>query len=85
MQEAADEVGGLVSRTVGLLLCGTGRRPSDAADPSGLADRLRLSKDISDAWMACKGAVSALSDAPSLDTGGWGWTASVSHVWGRTA
>lgn len=71
MQEAADEVGRLVSRTVGLLLCGPGMQAAGVADASGLAERLQLSKQISDAWTASKTSVGSLADSTSLEAGEW--------------
>lgn len=54
----------LVSRIVGLLLCGAGDRGS-------LPTRLQVSKTISDAWTACRGAAGALCNkSSSLDAGG---------------
>ena len=59
----------MVSRTVGLLLCGPRRQAAGAVYASGLADRLQLSKQISDAWTACKTSTSSLADSPSLEAG----------------
>lgn len=69
VQEAADKVARLVSRTVAALLCGPRSGEAAAADSGNLAPRLALSKDINDAWMACKGSMSALADSSNLDAG----------------
>lgn len=59
----------LVSGTVAVLLCGPRSGEATAADPGKLAPRLALSKDISDAWTACKGTFSALAESSNLDAG----------------
>lgn len=71
VQEAADEVARLVRCTVAALLCGPRSGEAAAAEPRDLAAQLTLSKDISDAWMACKGSLSALAESSNLDAGCW--------------
>lgn len=69
LQEAADEVARLVSRTVAALLCGPRSGEAAAAGPGNLSPRLALTKDINDTWMACQGSFSALADSLNLDAG----------------